>query len=332
MLKLFLMTKNEMELLGDWLDYHTKLFGANNIYVLDGSDDPRIFGIYDVYKREGLNVIHSRTGLNGLEDELTQLMHDNKGIGNFLIKLDTDEFLAYSDRLKAAESGLLQTGLRRMYHAGKLTRRLAEPLLNRLHRNDQPQVDDFAQFFAKLPVTGQRYKASLTAWSIPRQKSLSRAARELVDFTPLQFTQFKTFFHSDSFVRVDLGGHVGVSKQNDGVIETGLIVLHYHSTSVDDSARRARQVLVSHDYIHRNDSIAQQRAKLSAVRSHGEVASFHKIDFYLQYLDALEGGRPLDPSVLNRQHPYFRETGAPRQMTLVRDTLNAIDQARATVQ
>jgi len=330
MLKLFLMTKNEVELLEDWLDYHASLFGANNIYVLDGSDDPRISNIYEAYRPKGINVFYSRTGLNGLANELTQLMHVHKGSGNFLIKLDTDEFLAHSRSLRAVRGGFLRDALRWMYHAGRFPRRFAEPLLNLVHRNDQPRIDDFEQFFANLPVTGQRYKASLTAWSIPHQKSFARAARELVDFTPLQFTQFKTFFHSDSFVEVDLGGHVGVSTQNRGVIDTGLIVLHFHSTSADDSARRARQVLISHEYIQSGDSIAQERKKLLAIRSRGEVASFHKIDFYLQYLDSVESGSPLDPSVLNRQHPYFKQTGSPTRMTLVRDTLNAIDQARAT--
>ena len=95
-LKLFLMTRNEIELIEDWLKYHGFLFGFENIYILDGSDDQRVFDIYKKYKPFGLHVKISSTGLNGLAEELTLLMHEKKGLNNFLIKLDTDEFLAYT--------------------------------------------------------------------------------------------------------------------------------------------------------------------------------------------------------------------------------------------
>jgi hypothetical protein len=61
------------------------------------------------------------------------------------------------------------------------------------------------------------------------------------------------------------------------------------------------------------------------IRSKGNVPSYHKIDFYLKYLEAVESGNSLDPSLLNRQHPYFLETNISKQMTLVRDVLNLIN-------
>lgn len=305
MLKIFLMTKNELELLEDWLKYHGYLFGFENIYVLDGSDDDRVFAIYDRYKMEGLNVHYSSNGLNDLAKELTELMHAHKGTNTFLIKLDTDEFLAY-------------------------TRNFESILRSRNNiKNPEICVDNFSQFFADLPITGQRYKASLTAWSIPRNGAVANVCRDLIEFTPLQFTQIKTFFHSDSFVSVDLGSHNGVSTNNEGVIDTALTLIHYHSVSVDDSARRARQVLISHKYISAEDSVVEQRQKLRSVRSKGAgVLSYHKIDFYLEYLDYLEGGDPINPELLNKRHSGFRPTGPSNEMTLIRDTLNVIDRER----
>jgi len=307
MLKLFLMTKNELGLLEDWLKYHGYLFGLENIYVLDGSDDDRVIEIYDSYKPLGLNVYYSSIGLNGIGKELNQLMHAHKGTNTFLIKLDTDEFLAYTRHFELKWA--------------------SRTLMKIKYRNNEICVDNFnfSQFFADLPITGQRYKASLTAWSVPSNCTVPRACHDLTVFTPLHFTHLKTFFHSDSFVSVDLGSHEGISTNNNGVIDTGLTLIHYHSTSVDDSARRARQVLLSHEYINAEDSIMEQQQKLQAVRFQGRVPSFHKIDFYLQYLDSLDGGKMVNPGMLNKQHPYFRQTGPEREMTLVRDTLNAID-------
>jgi len=324
MLKLFLMTKNELDLLEDWLKYHGYLFGLENIYVLDGSDDDRIFEIYDSYKPLGLNVYYSSTGLNGLERELTELIHAHKGMNTFLIKLDTDEFLAYTHHFALSPRFFINAALQRKYLNGKVLRWVTRTLMNLKNRKNKLCCDNFSQFFADLPVTGQRYKASLTAWSIPRNGLVPSVCRELTEFTPLQFTHLKTFFHSDSFVSVDLGSNAGVSTNNKGAIDTGLIVIHYHSTSVDDSARRARQVLLSHKYIDAEDSIMVQRQKLQAIKSN-YVQSFHKINFYLQYLDSLEGGKLVNPEILNKQHPYFKQTESVMEMTLVRDMLNMID-------
>lgn len=322
MLKLFLMTKNEFELLEDWLKYHGHLFGLGNIHVLDGSDDDRVFAIYERYRAKGLNVHHSSTGLDGLHEELTRSMHAHKGTNSFLIKLDTDEFLAYvRDFASGPLHGVLSSG----YLRRGIFRRLATAIVDLKHGGAPLCVDEFRQFFGGLPVTGQRYKASLTAWSIPRVHAVRDVCRDLTEFTPLQFTAIKTFFHSDSFVSVDLGSHEGVSARNEGVIDTGLTLIHYHSTSVEDSARRARQVLQSHGYIDPGDSLAEQRRRLAGVRSRGRVNSFHKIDLYLRYLEALAGGAPVNPAALNEYNPYFRKTGAAREITLVRDTLNAID-------
>jgi hypothetical protein len=330
--KLFLMTKNEIELLEDWLKYHGYLFGLENIHVLDGSDDQRVFDIYDKYKPLGLRVHFSSVGLNGLADELTLLMHAHKGSNNFLIKLDTDEFLAHTLPVDIGPEGRLSRTLHDRYHAahraeGGLSKWLIESVFDITHGNKKLCSANFTDFFEALPITGQRYKASLTTWSVPQCKYVAHPARELVEFTQLQFTHLKSYFHSESFLSADLGSHSGVSTNNRGVVDTGLTLIHYHSTSVEDSVRRARQVLVSHEYIDVSDAIEIQRKKLSKLRVQG-CDSYHKIDLYLKHLDALEGGEPVYPRILNHQHPHFRQPGRSVEMTLVRDTLSVIDQEK----
>jgi hypothetical protein len=329
-LKLFLMTKNEIELLEDWLKYHGYLFGLENIHVLDGSDDQRVFEVYDKYKPHGLNVHFSSTGLNGLAEELTHLMHAHKGSNNFLIKLDTDEFLAYTLPADIGPKGKLSRALHQRYQptrkaGGGLSKWLSETVLDPMHGKRQLRVANFNRFFEALPKTGQRYKASLVTWSLPQHQYVAHPSRELVEFTQLRFTQMKSYFHSDSFQSVDLGSHVGVSTNNNGFVDTGLVLIHYHDSSVTDSVRRARQVLVSHEYIDESDAIESQREKLSKLRERGRVASFHKIDLYLRHLNVLEGGEPLDSRTLFPQHLFVRPSV---EMTLVRDTLNVIDKEK----
>ena len=325
MLKIFLMTKNEPELLESWIKYHGYIFGLDNIYVLDGSDDSRVLRVYEKFQPLGLTVRFSSSGLNALADELTELMHLYKGEGNFLIKMDTDEFLAHTpdansiienERIRSAIS---KSAYLRMKHWFLSEESPAYPSEIKL------QITNFTDFFEKLPVTGQSYKASFTCWSKPTSQSVKNICDEITCFSPLHKTDFKSFFHSSSFVSVDLGCHAGVSSNNSGFIDTGLCIIHYHSTSVEDSARRAKQVLLSHGYISEHDSSKEQTLQLRRLRLRGKIASFHKIDFYLQYLDATERGEKLSPDILNHGHPYFKPTVPTSKLTLVRDTLQLIN-------
>lgn len=319
-------------MLEDWLRYHGRLFGMENLFVLDGSDDPRVLAIYEKYKPFGLNVKYSSTGLNGLAQELTDYMHAYKGQDDFLIKVDTDEFLAWSKpidrRLSSKTASSLRENFVRKFGgfqgiASKLAKRVLNWIFDRNLRNLDILNSDFDTFFQALPVNGKRYKAAITLWSIPKAGSSTKPAREITEFTKPQFTHLKSFFHSDSFVSVDLGCHVGKSADMAGFVDTGLVILHYHSVSVLDSVRRARQVLVSHEYIEQTDTADVEIKKLEPIKeSKGD--SFHKVDFYLQHLYAQKRGRSLDPEILNRQHPHYRDWETT-QFNLVAETLEQID-------
>jgi len=325
MLKIFLMTKNEPEMLESWIKYHGYIFGLDKIYVLDGSDDSRVFRVYEKFQPLGLTVRFSSSGLNELAGELTEMMHLYKGTDSFLIKMDTDEFLAYTPdpnsiiECERAHAAIRKSAYLRMKNWFLSVEGPAYPIEIKL------QITNFTDFFKKLPITGQSYKASFTCWSKPKRQSVKNICDEITSFSPLHKTDFKSFFHSSSFVSVDLGCHAGVSSNNSGFIDTGLSIIHYHSTSVEDSARRARQVLLSHGYISEHDSSKEQTLQLRRLRLRGNIASFHKIDFYLQYLDATERGEKLSPDILNQGPPYFKPIVPTSRLTLVRDTLQFIN-------
>src|SRR4029079_12839459 len=146
----------------------------------------------------GLHVHFSSVGLNGLADELTLLMQAHKGSNNFLIKLDTDEFLAYTLPVEIGPKGRLSSALHERHHAahsakGGLSKWLTDFVFNIKHGNKKLYVANFEDFFEALPITGQRYKASLTTWSVPQNHYVAHPSRELVEFTRLQFTHLKSY-------------------------------------------------------------------------------------------------------------------------------------------
>ena len=322
------MTKNEKELIEDWIIYHTHLFGIDNIHILDGSDDEEVLKVYERFIIKGLNVRFSEANLNTLSTELTDLMHEHKGTGNFLIKLDTDEFLAFTDeadmRPHSYRSKKFREEFLRKYDGNAVlkTSGILDYVYDLYFRSKNVHLRGIENFFTELPVTGQRYKASLTMWSIPNDGYSCRPCYDILRFTSPQFTHLKSFFHSDSFISVDLGCHAGVSTNNIGYIDTGLTIIHYHSTSVEDTMRRARQALRSHSYILETDSLDEELKKLSALEGK-KISSFHKINQYLEYLRAEFSEKVLSPEKLNPYHPYFRK-GKTRRMTLVKDILSSI--------
>jgi hypothetical protein len=329
MLKIFLMTRNDVESIEDWIIYHGYLFGLENLYLVDGSDDEEVLAIYDFYEKYGINVLRTDVGLNGLADEITSLMHKYKGEDNFLIKLDSDEFLTCVKpsllRRRNSPRGILRMLKEKMRFAkGKPARHEIKYYDFLVPDYKELRVDFFTEFFQGLPKSQYIYKAGLTTGSNPSQDCLGSPSEEIVEFTALESTDFKSFFHSDGFVTVDLGSHRGESVKADKVIYTGLCVVHYHFTGISDFVSRAKKVLLSHGFINEDDALEIQELKLEKLISNGETLSLHKIDFYLSYLKCRNDSDALEELVSGYRHPMTEPSDGKLIITIVRDTLGMI--------
>lgn len=329
---IFLMTKNEKELIEDWLKYHGYLFGFANLNVIDGSDDPEIDLIYQKYIEKGVTVHKSKTNLNGLAEELTRRMREFNGKNKFLIKLDTDEFLAHTYPTNLVD---------RPFSWFRPIARLRGLTTLRFHKSQVSKVKKDTKAYqrlavsgirgvvASLPISHKRYKLLFCTFSIPKQRFQKHPARSITKFSQVFSSDFKSFFHSDSFVSVDLGSHQGESFDNDGFIETGLAIIHFHATSVEDSMRRAKRVLVSHEYIEHSDPIETQMQKLSELYDR-PILSSHRIKMYFDYLSSIQASQEYDIAKLREAEIYHLSLDGKLGMgsceiTLVRDTLDKID-------
>jgi len=341
MLKIFLMTRNESGFIEDWIKYHGYLLGLENIHILDGSDEAEVLRIYSKYEKFGLNVHHSRSGLDELAEELTQLMHAHKGSNNFLMKLDTDEFLAYVDPFKAPTRNWIATRVykrdvereyRQIFGSAekrepyRVLRLLERICLGRAVNHRQLQVEGIRDIVDQLPVTSQRYKASYTAFSLPIPGPSVNPARELTRFTELQFTQMKSFFHSESFLSIDLGSHLGETTGPKAFVDTGLSIIHFHATSVEEAVSRAHAVLISHGYLSEADSLPTARERLQTLlKNNPKCPSHHKVKLYLRHLDAVSTGSEIDARSLYDDYSYFRHDHGAVEIDIVRKTLDLIE-------
>ena len=96
-IKLFTMVKNENDIIEHWIKYHGKLFGYENLYIIDNKSDDgtweiiqdyeKMFHIncdqFDDYKRKGFIMTH---------------LIKNSGYYDIAFPLDIDEFIVYYNK------------------------------------------------------------------------------------------------------------------------------------------------------------------------------------------------------------------------------------------
>jgi hypothetical protein len=91
-----LMTMDDVPLLSRWLIYHGHVFGFEHLYVFDGSIGEQEAYLTRVAERFPIHVRHSLTNLNAISAELAAWMVEIKDRYEWIMKVDTDEFVAYA--------------------------------------------------------------------------------------------------------------------------------------------------------------------------------------------------------------------------------------------
>lgn len=192
--KLILYHSDEHEMLADFLQYHSYVFGFKNIVVIDqDSQMEPVCRTLALFQHCGIDVITTQDSFLHKGETLTKVMHRHKH--TFLIPLDTDELiLPFSGDSRKVE-------------------------INR---------DALWTAFKKLPIDGRKYKFEFYTEAVPRNVTCEKTIPRMTDEyrRAVSNTQFyplypagptsKTFFHSHGFIRTDDGNHFGAVKHDQG--------------------------------------------------------------------------------------------------------------------
>ena len=95
--KLFTMVKDEDDIVEDWLIYHGKLFGYNNLYIIDNYSSDNTYRILQKYEKEkGINLTREKD-YKKKGEYMTNLINS---VSNYDIAypIDIDEFITYYDK------------------------------------------------------------------------------------------------------------------------------------------------------------------------------------------------------------------------------------------
>jgi len=90
--KLFVMQKDEDDILNDWIIYHAHLFGLENIYLIDNYSGEASKSIIEHYQRQGLNV-YERPDYAHKGEYLCELIRAMADDCDIAIPMDLDEFI-----------------------------------------------------------------------------------------------------------------------------------------------------------------------------------------------------------------------------------------------
>jgi len=244
------------------------------LYIIDSSTNTHCISFLR-YARDvlGANVLFSDTNLNEVEALLTEIGRKISGSSDFILKVDTDEFLTvYSDN------------------------------------DDHTTVSEYLSGFAQNANHPLRLlPGDARVGTVQPGKPNKSVCEEDIHSTPDKFMlgavvdlyYFKSVFDSRQNIKtINLGGHYFVDKEQAAT--TRFHIVHYHARCIEIEIENTKRVLERHDFISPSDSDEEAKAKLAKMFRcstedmcntcpfKGNFASVHKVIIYLKYLDCEE--------------------------------------------
>jgi hypothetical protein len=256
------MTMNEWPLLKSFVLYHAEVFGAENVYVFDSSTRTDIRQFLDVAKADlGVNVLYIGPTFDEALVSFNAVMTTIKSCADFLIKLDTDEFLVLG-------------------HTNATTGRRSF------------SVDGLLEYLDALEMNGSRYCNGFLANVFPREGcSLDDNIALVHEFEQPGPLSIKTFFAAPAFKSADLGSHVGevVAPFNaDERISTRLGLAHFHRQCFEAVQANNRKAMVMSQFVKKAEptdaDILEAINFLSKNGTECQFGSCHKALSYRAYL------------------------------------------------
>lgn len=258
--KVVVFTKDEHDLVEDFINHHGNLFGYGNIVVIDnGSTHPEVLKLYAEYaEKKGVVVVKDSRGMNHFSSVLTDEMRRRCKDCRFIIPLDTDEFVMPSECIRDHK-------LLRDY----------EEIRQKVWRELESMPSEastvrFAEVYQSIPDA-----EACNASPIHMHK---RPAKEITRFSPQGWD--KVFFRADQFVEVFPGNHGGVTRSGTTHVTPHLCLLHFHNTGVGRQLERCIKSITGYRQL---DVSAELEGKLRACESiirEGGLFGGHRVEQY----------------------------------------------------
>lgn len=260
--------------------YHGSMIGYQNLYILDGSTDPRCVSFLR-YARDILraNVIFSAANLNQLETIIQDLAANIAGSSDLIVKIDTDEFIGVYDEV-----------------SGELKPNLQEYLKGFAANSTHPLRRETTSFNQRVGyLQGSIPDKDVCMKDMYASVSEFRLAK-ILEISDADSWWFKGVFDSRLVHRnkIGLGGHAHSIKKSP---TSDIGFFHFHSKCLEVEQQNNKKAILQHGYINAHDddnTIKSKLAKLlkcsvdeactACVQGEPTFASNHKVRGFLRYL------------------------------------------------
>ena len=259
---MFVMTRDEYDLIEDWVLYHGALFGYHNLVIIDNNSvDPRVLDVYKRYVPKGVTVVEEKNYVDGGQGQaFTKHMQRYKDTCQFLIGLDTDEFMVIKGHARAgALPSARETAARIKYYLTRIDERVGTIIID-------------TYFASVVDPTSPMY----------RDNKMHDPARNIVSFAEMNCT--KMIYRAQGFLKTINGNHDG-QAHGERMGTNELMYVHFHSTGKRRIMERARNVMSGYMYCDTSAPLLDQLSALQPlvnIRCNG----CHRIDQYFDFLHA----------------------------------------------
>ena len=224
-IKVFVLTKNEYDLIDDFIEYYGRFVGFSNVVVIDnGSTDERVLAAYA--RHPGICVFHDHRPMTEQRDMMTDAMTQHKESCDFMMPLDTDEFALWNNAPVAGD------GCSSLY-----------------------------AFLQALPPTVDVVRYSAVLFSVPDPDDVGTYvdyshSRPVADIGRFQQRPFdKIIVRSRAFVAMNPGNHSAILRDAIPTEYTApeLSLLHFHDVGVRRTYERTLAAVVSYGFVRLAD-------------------------------------------------------------------------------
>ena len=236
--KIFTVTKNETDLIEDFIIYHGNVFGFTNIIIIDNmSTCPIVKDVYSRYMKKGITVVNETNYEgNSQGNAFTKHMLKYKKLCKFLIGLDTDEFFIIDNVPQQNMVNVVTTYL-----------------------------NSFPGNVARVMVG--RYLTAIPDPCVCVDQKIIRPVIDIKTFIYEEASPKKYIFRASKFISTVNGCHNGVTQKGTTVPSDSIVYCHFHNTGARRSIERAMSIVSGYGYTRLDLPLEDQLENMINVKS-----------------------------------------------------------------
>jgi len=288
--KVFCMTRDEYDLIEHFILYYGYLFGYENVIIIDNNSiNIHVLEVYEKYIKLGLKVFYeSNYKENGQGDAFTKYMHLEKSNCDFLVGLDTDEFLFTYDEFINNKDPVNKIKIQQIFDSYDINDTLFKIDLYPCSAVDPSNCNYKNNKFENPAIEINYFSHDFTAENINMETIIS------VRWQDIQ----KYFVRSTAFIETTCGNHsIKISHGNKKNSLLGLF--HFNNTGSRRSYERSKLVIDGYNYFSTSDDIKTQidfcvsnkhlfsRGSHKVINYHLTLLRMYIIELYIPYIKRL---------------------------------------------